>query len=78
LELDKCTKEHYDKVYLSHTDGNVPKEILESVIAVCEDIKAGNIYDFPLDFLGDNLLIAKAMDYTDKYCFINILNEKIR
>lgn len=42
----------FDTVYLSHGDGNGHKEIMEDVIAVCEDIKAGNTDDIPFSFHG--------------------------
>jgi glyoxylase-like metal-dependent hydrolase (beta-lactamase superfamily II) len=66
LELDKYTKGHYDKVYLSHGDGNAPKEMLQSVIELCEDIKAGNTDDVPFKFLTYNAFLAKALDETWK------------
>jgi hypothetical protein len=47
---------------LSHGDGNAPKEILDSVIAVCEDIKSGKTDDVPFNFMGHEAFIAKAMD----------------
>lgn len=63
-ELDKQTKGRYDKVYLSHGDGDAPKEMLDSVIDVCEDIKAGRTDDVPFNFMGQEAVIAKAMNLT--------------
>lgn len=63
LELDKQTKGRYDRIYLSHRDGDAPKEMLDSVIAVCEDIKAGNTDDVIFNFMGDKAFIAKAMNF---------------
>ncbi|MCD8300763.1 MAG: MBL fold metallo-hydrolase, partial [Clostridiales bacterium] len=51
----------YDTVYLSHGDGDGHKGIIEDVIAVCEDIKAGNTDDVPMEFNGTHGLIAKAL-----------------
>lgn len=65
IELDKQTKGRYDKVYLSHGDGDAPKEILDSVIELCEDIKKGNTDDIPFDFMGEKAFIAKAIDPTN-------------
>lgn len=51
----------FDTVYLSHGDGNGHKEIMEDVIAVCEDIKAGNTDDISFSFMGKRALVAKAV-----------------
>ncbi|MEH7097694.1 MBL fold metallo-hydrolase [Neobacillus vireti] len=61
-ELDEKTAGGYDKVYLSHGDGDAPKEMIESVIALCEDIKAGRTDDVPFDFMEHKAFIAKAID----------------
>lgn len=63
-ELDKKTKGRYDRVYLSHGDGDAPKEMLDSVLAVCEDIKAGRTDDVPFNFMGYKAFIAKEIDET--------------
>lgn len=47
---------------MSHGDGDAPKEMLDSVIAVCEDIKAGRTDDVPFHFMEYQALIAKATD----------------
>jgi glyoxylase-like metal-dependent hydrolase (beta-lactamase superfamily II) len=61
-KLKEETDGKYDTVYLSHGDGNGHKEMIEDVIAVCEDIKAGNTDDMPFSFMGNNDgLIAKAI-----------------
>lgn len=65
-ELDRQTKGRYDKVYLSHGDGDAPKEMIDSVIAVCEDIKAGRTDDIPFYFMGHKACIAKAVDYNGR------------
>lgn len=66
LELDKCTKGCYDKVYLSHGDGNAPKEMLESAIALCENIKNSDTDDLQFNFLGYKAFIAKAVEHNGK------------
>jgi len=65
-KLEAQTKGRYDKVYLSHGDGDAPKEMIASVIEVCEDIKAGKSDDVPFNFLGEVAYIAKAIDPTMK------------
>ncbi|NHC43203.1 MBL fold metallo-hydrolase [Bacillus sp. MM2020_1] len=62
IELDQKTKGRYDKVYLSHGDGDAPKEMLESVIALCEDVKAGRTDDVPFHFMEYQAFIAKKTD----------------
>ncbi|MCM8711527.1 MBL fold metallo-hydrolase [Clostridium sp. SYSU_GA19001] len=61
-ELDNQTKGRYDKVYLSHGDGDASKDMIQSVIKVCEDIKSGKSDDIPFNFLGETAYIAKAVD----------------
>lgn len=61
IELDYKTIGRYDKVYLSHGRGDAPKEMLSSVIEVCEDIKSGKTDDVPFNFLGHKAYIAKAL-----------------
>ncbi|MDF2789977.1 MAG: Zn-dependent hydrolase [Neobacillus sp.] len=62
IELDRKTKGRYDRVYLSHGDGDAPKEMLDSVLAVCEDIKAGRTDDVSFDFMEYKAFIAKEVD----------------
>lgn len=59
--LDSKTKGRYDKVYLSHGDGDAPKEMLYSIIQLCEDIKTDNVDDIPFKFMDFNAVIAKAV-----------------
>jgi glyoxylase-like metal-dependent hydrolase (beta-lactamase superfamily II) len=66
LELDKQTNGRYDRVYLSHGDGDAPKELLASVIALCEDIKAGRTDDVPFHFMEHKAFIAKEIDHAMK------------
>lgn len=66
-ELDKETKGLYDRVYLSHGTGDAPKEMLSSVIELCEDILIGNTDDIPFDFLGEKAFIAKEVSFTPPF-----------
>ena len=52
----------YDNVLLSHGDGNGYPELIEDVIQVCEDIKAGRTDDVPFEFAGTTGLVAKTVD----------------
>lgn len=52
----------YDNVLLSHRDGNGYPELIEDVIQVCEDIKAGRTDDVPFEFAGTTGLVAKTVD----------------
>ncbi len=63
-KLNAETQGKYDKVYLSHREGDAPKEILEGVIRVCEDILIGKADDVPFEFMGQKAYIAKAVDQT--------------
>lgn len=61
LELKRKTDGSYDRVYLSHAGGDGPKEMLDGVLEVCDDILAGRTDDIPFEFMGETALIAKAM-----------------
>ena len=52
----------YDNVLLSHGDGNGYPELIEDVIQICEDIKAGRTDDVPFEFAGTTGLVAKTVD----------------
>lgn len=65
FELEKQTRGRYDKVYLSHGDGDAPKDMISSVIQVCEDIKSNQADDIPFNFMGNKAFIAKAIDPND-------------
>ncbi|MGN1191605.1 MAG: MBL fold metallo-hydrolase [Dorea sp.] len=58
-KLKKETDGKYDMVLASHGDGKSPVDIVDGVIAVCEDIKAGKVDDIPLTFRGNSGWIAK-------------------
>jgi hydroxyacylglutathione hydrolase len=61
-KLDAETKGRYDKVYLSHGEGDTSKDMIASVIQVCEDIKAGRSDDMPFHFMGETAYIAKSVN----------------
>ncbi|MCD8019443.1 MAG: MBL fold metallo-hydrolase [Clostridiales bacterium] len=50
----------YDRILASHGNGELPVDIMDGMIAVCEDIKAGNTDDIPMEFRGEMGLVAKA------------------
>lgn len=59
--LNEKTKGKYDKVLLSHGNGEGPKEMIESVIAVCDEVIHQKADDQPFEFMGQTAFIAKAM-----------------
>lgn len=64
-KLKAQTDGKYDTVLASHGDGRLPADIIEGVIAVCEDIKAGRAEKIPFMFRGASGLIAKAMKWPE-------------
>ena len=58
--LDAQTAGRYDRVLLSHGDGEGVPDMLRRVIEVCDDILAGRSDAQPFEFLGDCALLAKA------------------
>lgn len=58
--LEGRTSGKYDRVLLSHGDGEGVPDMIVRVIAVCDDILAGRADDQPFEFLGDRGLLAKA------------------
>ncbi|AGF56668.1 glyoxylase-like metal-dependent hydrolase (beta-lactamase superfamily II) [Clostridium saccharoperbutylacetonicum] len=58
-DLLSKTEGKFDKILLSHGTGDAPKELLENIISLCEDIKTGNSDDIPFDFMGQRAYIAK-------------------
>lgn len=61
LRLNHLTKGCYDKVYLSHGYYEASKDMIESVIAVCDDILNGTVDNVPMKFMGMDAYIAKAV-----------------
>lgn len=51
----------YDTVLLSHGDGVGVPDMIENVIAVCEDILEGRSDEACFNFLGNEALLAKAV-----------------
>ena len=51
----------YDRVLLSHGDGEGVPDMMERVLAVCADILAGRADAQPFQFLDDHALLAKAV-----------------
>ncbi len=49
----------YDRVLALHGNGESPIDIIDQNIQICEDIKAGNTADIPMEFRGSKGLIAK-------------------
>lgn len=60
-KLKKQTAGKYDRVYLSHGEGEGDKHMIDSAIQVCEDILNGNVDDVPFEFMGEQAYVAKAM-----------------
>lgn len=60
IALDEQTAGAYDRVLLSHGDGEGVPDMLRRVIEVCDDILAGRSDKQPFEFLGDTGLLAKA------------------
>jgi hydroxyacylglutathione hydrolase len=58
-DLLSKTDGKFDKILLSHGTGESPKELLENIIQLCKEIKAGNADDVPFDFMGQRAYIAK-------------------
>lgn len=51
----------YDRVLLSHGDGEGVPDMIERVIRVCDDILEGRSEEAPFEFLGTKALLAKAV-----------------
>ena len=61
LTLKEQLAGKYDRVLLSHGDGNAPVGIIDGVVGVCDDILAGRTDDVPFSFMGEPAFVAKAM-----------------
>ena len=62
MSLDRMTAGKYDRVLLSHGDGEGVPDMIRRVIDVCGDILEGRSDKQPFTFLGDRALLAKACD----------------
>ena len=60
MTLDAQTAGQYDRVLLSHEDGEGVPDMLRRVIEVCDDMLAGRSDAQPFEFLGDCALLARA------------------
>ena len=68
LGLKAKTDGRYDRVLVSHGMGEGAPDMIDSVIAVCDDILAGNVDNMPFRGpMGEHCVIAKAMDFT-RFC----------
>lgn len=66
LRLKASVEGKYDHVLLCHgPDGHGTTNLIDSVLAVCDDILRGKTDDMPFQgFHGEPVCIAKAMDFT--------------
>lgn len=60
LTLEEETSGRFDRVLLSHGDGEGVPDMLRRVIGVCDEILTGRSDDQPFVFLGDRGLLAMA------------------
>lgn len=51
----------YDTVLASHGDGRLPADIIDGMIALCQEVKDGKAEEIPFYFRGTKGLIAKPM-----------------
>ena len=58
--LEAQTAGRYDRVLLSHGDGEGVPDMIARVVAVCDDVLARRSDEQPFEFLGDEGLLAKA------------------
>ena len=68
LQLKKQTDGKYDRTLFCHGPGEGAPDMIDRVIAVCDDILAGNVDNMPFrGFNGEPAFIAKAMDFS-RFC----------
>lgn len=60
-KLKEETDGTYDRILLSHGDGNGASDMIDGVIRVCEDIRAGNVDAVPFRFRDSKGYMAKRM-----------------
>lgn len=58
----KPFEDKWETIYLSHGSGIAPKEMLDEVIEVCEDILNRKVDDMPFQFMDKTVQIAKKID----------------
>ncbi|MEI2394761.1 MULTISPECIES: MBL fold metallo-hydrolase [Paenibacillus] len=61
-QLDVSTKGKYDQVYLCHHEAVAPREILQQIIILCNEIMKRETDDVPFEFMGQISYFAKAVD----------------
>jgi glyoxylase-like metal-dependent hydrolase (beta-lactamase superfamily II) len=62
ISVQKRLEGRFDRCFLMHREMEASKELLNSVIAVCDDILAGNTDDVPFGFMGREAYVAKAFN----------------
>lgn len=68
LKLKGETDGKYDRTLFSHGMGEGAPDMIDRVIAVCDDIAAGRVDNMPFrGFSGEPVCIAKAMDFS-RFC----------
>ncbi len=70
LQLKSETDGKYDRVILSHGNGEASVEMIDSVIEVCDEILVGTADDLPFENPLGSGLIAKAMDF-EHFCRVD-------
>ncbi len=71
LGLKAQTDGRYDRVLFSHGNGEGALDMIDQVIAVCDDILTGQTDDIPFrGFNGDECFVAKAMDFS-RFCRVD-------
>lgn len=59
--LQERVNGRYDRVLLSHGDGEGEPDMMRRVMDVCDEILSGNADAAPFEFLGTRALLAKAV-----------------
>lgn len=52
----------YNKIIYSHGSDILPKELLNNMVDLCEEIKLGKADDVPFEFMGDKGYLAKKVN----------------
>lgn len=60
VRLNNTVQNRFERIIISHGTGWVPGNIMNEVIAVCDEIIAGTSDDIPFEALGEKGFIAKA------------------
>lgn len=71
LKLKEQTDGNYDRTLFCHGPGEGAPDMIDRVIAVCDDILAGNVDNMPFrGFNGEEAFIAKTMDFS-RFCRVD-------